>query len=426
MFEKEKKYFPKITDPQCQLKWNWSTLWLNEGTTNSCHRCKRIPLDPDNFDNFHNYDFKVKERKIMLQGKWPTEENGGSGHCNFCKKVEDVGGISDRIGMMNIPNQVPKELFKNPKATSVTPKVLEIFLNDTCNLKCTYCGSKESSQWESEIKKHGPIYDDTGKIMNQASYKVRDKPKDRHRMFFDKTLTWIQKYGNELSRLHLLGGETFYQSELKEVLDVLKKLKNPHLELSIVSNLMVKENLFKNYINQIKALCKDRKIGRFDLSASIDGWGPEAEYARTGLKCDHFEKLFSYAVNEKWMRINVNSTLTTMTIKALPLLFEKIKYYRKINKKIDIRFGFVTGKTHLHPRIYGSDFWKDDFNNIVEAMPKDTPMDNVIVRSFKGALKSITNNNPDLKTIKTFKFYLDQLDRRRNTNWRSVYPYLDI
>ena len=86
MFEKEKKYFPKVTDPQCQLKWNWSTLWLNEGTTNSCHRCLRVPLDPNNFDNFHNLPHKIKEREIMLSGKWPTKENGGSGHCTFCKR----------------------------------------------------------------------------------------------------------------------------------------------------------------------------------------------------------------------------------------------------------------------------------------------------------------------------------------------------
>ena len=70
MFEKEKKYFPKVTDPQCQLKWNWSTLWLNEGTTNSCHRCLRVPLDPNNFDNFHNLPHKIKEREIMLSGKY--------------------------------------------------------------------------------------------------------------------------------------------------------------------------------------------------------------------------------------------------------------------------------------------------------------------------------------------------------------------
>ena len=426
MFEKRKKYFPKITDPQCQLKWNWSTLWLTEGTTNSCHRCLRVPLDPNNFDNFHNLPHKIKEREIMLSGKWPTVENGGSGHCTFCKSVEDAGGVSDRLGMLSIPNQAPKELFENNRATTVTPRILEIFLNDTCNLKCTYCNTRDSSQWEAEIKKYGPLYDETGKILPDESYHIRNKPKERTRFFFEKTLEWIQKHGNELVRLHLLGGETFYQSELQEVLDILKKLKNPNLEFSIISNLMVKENIFKNYIAQIKQLCKDRNIGKFDLTASIDGWGPEAEYARTGLKCEHFEKLFSYAVNEKWINLFTNITTTALTVKSLPLLVEKVKYYRNFNRKISIRFGFVTGKTHLHPRIFGYDFWKQDVQKIIKSMPSDSKQDKIIIDFFQVEFYSITNKEPEKKMIKTFKVFLDQLDQRRNTNWRAVFPYLDI
>lgn len=424
MFEKEKKYFPKITDPQCQLKWNWSTIWADEGTTNSCHRCLRVPLDPKNFGNFHNLPHKIKEREIMLSGKWPTIENGGSGHCNFCKRVEDVGGISDRIGMFSVPNLVPKELFKNNHATNVTPKILEVFLNNKCNLKCTYCGPRLSSQWQSETKKYGPF-----KIESKDFYswnKLKTLSKEKSRFWFNKTLEWIEQNGNELAILNLLGGETFYQSELQEVLDTLKKVKNRNLLLSITSNLMIKENRFKNYLDQIKGLCKNKNIGRFNLTASIDGWGEEAEYARSGLRCDHFEKLFLYAVNEKWIGLNTNSTVSVLTVKSLPLLLEKVKLYRKINKKINIRFGFVTGKNHLHPEIYGNIFWQEDIKKIIESMPCDTNMDKIISDSLVGAFNSITNKEPNHKMIAIFKSFLDQLDQRRNTNWRKVFPYLDI
>ena len=256
--------------------------------------------------------------------------------------------------------------------------------------------------------------------------KLKKKLKDRTRFFLNKTLEWIEKNGNELSRLHLLGGETFYQSELQEVLDTLKKLKNKNLELNIVSNCMVKEDIFKSYIEQIKKLCKDRNIGRFDLTASIDGWGKEAEYCRTGLDCAHFEKLLSYAVHEKWIHLHTNTTLTTMTVRTMPLLIEKIKKFRRINKKISIRFGFVVGKPYLHPKIYGYNFWKDDFQKIIKVMPNDTEMDKKIKDFFKGSFNSIIEKDPQEKLIKNFKFYLDQLDKRRNTNWRKIFPYLDI
>jgi hypothetical protein len=422
MFEKKDIYFPIKQDPACQLKWTWSTLWLTEGTTNSCHRCLHVPLDKENFDSFHNLPHKIKERKIMLEGKWPTIENGGSGHCTYCKDTEDKGGMSDRQQHLTVPNLTPNELLINPLATSVTPKILEIFMNATCNLKCTYCNTRDSTQWRSEIKKYGTLKYQDGDIIQ--AYRERTNHPDS-RIFFEKTLAWVEKNGNELKRLHLLGGETFYQTELQEMLDVLKKLKNPDLQLNIVSNLMVKEDIYKNYIEQIKQLCKDRRIGRFDLTCSIDGWGAEAEYARFGLKLDTWEKLFSYTVNEKWIYLNINQTITSLTMKTMNNLVQTINRYRKI-RSINQHMSFVTGRPWMHPNIYGYKFWSIDIDKILNEMPEDSKQNIISKKYMSGLLKSIPNNDPDYEQISMLKFFLDQLDQRRNTNWKKIFPYLDI
>lgn len=428
MFEKEKTYFPKTKDPQCPLKWNWSTIWLTDGTTSSCHRNKQLAIDPANFDDFHNLPHKIKEREIMLSGKWPTIENGGSGHCNYCKKIEDMGGTSDRLAMLTIPNQSPPELLSNPKATSVTPRILEVFLNDTCNMKCTYCGLRDSSQWKSEIKKYGAMTDTDGNdlaYLSPSNPKMNKNPKQT--FYFEKTKEWIMRHGHKLARLHLLGGETFYQSELDEVLDVLdKKNEKSNLELNIVSNLMVKEERFKSVFEKIERLCRDRKIGRFDLTASIDGWGPEVEYARTGLKCDHFEKLFAYAVNQKWARLHVNLTVSSMSVRSTPTLLRLIKSYRNINEKILLRLSSVTNTPHLHPEVFGRDFWDSDVKNIISEWPQDSEQDKIQGIQMASIFESIQNQDPNQKMLKQFKHFLDQLDQRRHTNWRTVFPYLDI
>ena len=52
MFEKNAKYFPIQTETACQRKWNWSTLWLTQGHTASCHRVNHVSLPLDEFDNF--------------------------------------------------------------------------------------------------------------------------------------------------------------------------------------------------------------------------------------------------------------------------------------------------------------------------------------------------------------------------------------
>ena len=423
MFEKEKKYFPIKTKPACQLKWTWSTLWLTTGTTNSCHRCLHVPLDLENFDSFHNHPHKIKEREIMLSGKWPTIENGGSGKCQYCKKVEDTGGFSDRMHHLTIPNQYPKELDQDQTATSVTPKILEVFMNSTCNLKCTYCNTRDSSQWRSEANKFGTLKHLDGTDMS-FYHPMKNHPNTRQ--FFEKTLQWIEKNGHELQRLHLLGGETFYQSELQEMIDTLKKIKNRHLELNIISNLMVKESTFKNYIEQIKGLILDKNIGRFDLTASIDGWGPEAEYARSGLKCEHWEKLFSHAVNQKWMVINTNQTVTNLTVKSIPKLYEKINQYKKINKKISTHFSMVTGRDWMHPDVLGYKFWEKDIKKILEQMPDKTDREKIARNYLEGSFSQIKNADIKQDQLKTLHYFLDQLDQRRGTNWRKIYPYLDI
>jgi len=421
MFEKEKKYFPIKTKTACQLKWNWSTIILTEGTTSSCHRCLKVPLDKDNFDNFHNLPHKIKEREIMLQGKWPTKENGGSGHCTYCKDIEDSGGLSDRQHHLNIPNQVPEELENDTTLTKITPKVLEIFLNKTCNLKCTYCNTRNSTQWNIESKKFGPLKDTNG---NEFSGYTFSESVPEHRQLFEKSMDWIKRNSSKLTRLHLLGGETFYQSELQEVIDTLSSLKNPNLELNIVSNLMVKENTYKNYIEQIKKLCIDRNIGRFDLTVSIDGWGKEAELARFGLKLDHWEKLFQYTVNQKWIFLNTNQVITALTMRTIPDLINVIQKYRKI-RTINQEITFVDGREWMHPKIFGKKFWENDIKKILDIMPEDNENNKNSKKYMAGCLNSLPDKQ-NKKLIQELKYFLDQLDRRRNTNWKEVYPYLDI
>ena len=421
MFEKEKKYFPIDTKTACPLKWGWSTLFLKTGTTSSCHRCAKVNLTSENFDSFHNHPLKLKEREIMLNGKWPTKENGGTGHCNFCKKHEDVGKISDRQRHLVIPNMSSIELNENPQAIKVTPTILELYLNNTCNMKCVYCGPYFSSLWQKELEKHGDVQ--IGNNVYQKKLKFDD---DTQSLFFKKTLSWLDLNGQKLKRLNILGGEPFYQKEFDLLLNYLEKRYFPNLELNIVSNLMTKENIFYSCHDKIKNLLKQRKIGRYDLSVSIDNWGKEAEYARSGLNLSHFKKLFEYCVAEKWIKMNINTTVTNLTIKTFPNLIKYVDVHRK-RKKIEFFGGEVVGDTLnlLHPEVYGQIFWQSDFDNILQALPKLSEQDRLTVGIYEGILHSLPKDKNKEKIIK-FKEYLDILDRRRNTKWRSVYPYLDI
>jgi hypothetical protein len=84
------RVFPIHTDTACQLKWNWSTIFLTTEKTASCHRTNHHRFDSEQFD-FHNTPSKLEDRRRMLQGLWP--EKG----CDYCKDIERAGGHSDRI-----------------------------------------------------------------------------------------------------------------------------------------------------------------------------------------------------------------------------------------------------------------------------------------------------------------------------------------
>ena len=59
-------------------------------------------------------------------------------------------------------------------------------------------------------------------------------------------------------------------------------------------------------------------------------------------------------------------------------------------------------------------------------MPEDNKANIISKKYMNGILKSIPDTVPDYKQISVLKVFLDDIDKRRNTNWRKIFPYLDI
>ena len=146
------KVFPIKSDTACLLKWAWSTVYLGQGTSSSCHRTDQAPIPPDNFASFHNLPNKVAARELMKSGSWPK------GGCQYCEKIEAAGGMSDRQYQLHAGHEqdrTPEELLTDPEAVEVVPTILEVYFNNTCNMACLYCGSHFSTKWEEENKRFG-------------------------------------------------------------------------------------------------------------------------------------------------------------------------------------------------------------------------------------------------------------------------------
>lgn len=406
-----KTYFPIKTNPACQFKWTWSSLYLYTGQTNSCHRIERQALTPETIEDFHNLPKKIADRELMLSGQWPT------GGCEYCKKIEDVGGVSDRLMQLNVPGLSPPELDHDINAVHVTPRIVEVYFDNLCNMSCVYCSDIFSSKIQQENNKFGR-FEKNGLVIDNVN------PKNPNfEELTEKFWGWLDKNYATIRRFHIVGGEPFYQKQFDTYIEFLESRKNTELELTVISNLMVDHDRLVDRINKIKRLVAQRKIKRFDLTCSIDCWGTEQEYIRQGLNLEHWKKNFEYVVNQKWIVVNINQVVSALSIPSMTPLLEYLNQQRAC-REIGHHLISVTEPTYLNPDIFGPGMFDSYFEDILAIMPEETWQQQQIKQYMHGVQMQIANAPRQHNELVKLRTYLDELDRRRNTNWRSTFPWL--
>lgn len=301
-----------ISPSMCFAKWAQVSLHLTNGMTNSCYhpplhkvnlaQIKENPL------TLHNTDEKKAERKMMLHGERPEG-------CQYCWRIEDVGGRSDRIyrsGEIWAQNS-KKDIFTVLDEGNITPRYAEVNFNQACNFKCMYCSPHLSTTWEDEIEKFGPydIVNDEGKIEfhNNVEYLARDglmplKVKQDENPYLQAFWKWWPDLYKKLEVFRVTGGEPLMDVNTFRVLDYMYEHPNSWLEFSVTSNLCPpKQELMDKFIEKIKLLEKiqiwedkerfnpgsgnhwyvNMALKHFSLFVSLDSVGEQAEYIRSGL-----------------------------------------------------------------------------------------------------------------------------------------------
>ena len=418
----QKRIFPIKNDPACLLKWGWSTIYLNSGTTSSCHRTKKYAIDPNNFDQFHNHPEKIKERQLMLQGQWP-----GNG-CEYCKKTEDMGGVSDRQFHLQVqadPGLTAPELHVDPQATEVTPTMLEVYFNNTCNMACVYCGSHYSSLWEAENKK----FED---ILNKNGHYEFSIENSQHNPYYDKMCKDLWQYLETdnrykiLRRFHILGGEPFLLKELDDSINFWHTHANPDLVFSLITNLNIPHKVFLSYMDRFQQLVESNKIWKLQITGSLDCWGPEQEYVRYGLNLKQWQQNFEYLLDKKWATLSINSALSSLTIKKLPELIEKINEWNIIRGSLDpIILSFNWTNREDCPMIFGPGIFDNEFEKALQSLHVFSDHTQGIYNSLESIRRTINKQQKNLEKINKLKTYLSKLDQRRGTNWKQTFPWLD-
>lgn len=403
------KIFPIKNSSACALKWGWNTFRLYNGKSSSCHRVAPEFVPVEQFDQFHNMPKVLEDRALMRKGEWPV----GRG-CEYCSDVEQNGGLSDRLYHNQLPGQTPVNFGG---LDHVTPSISEIYLDNTCDLACVYCIPDFSSKINQELNKFGP---------NIIGLKNITKVADSDQ-YLELYLNWLDKNSHSLTRISILGGEPLLQKKMWVLLDFLKTKQNPNLELAINTNLNASESTVQQYVETVKELILRKSIKRADIRGSLDCTGPQAEFIRYGVDLGRWQKNFEYLSHYKWLNLSIHQVIMSLSIKTIAEFQGQIQAWKKINPRITQGFFTVDGPNYeiYHPEIFGSSFFIDQLSTLANNFICMTDHDNICKDRLIGIINVLSNSKVNHTRLKKLLLTLNQIDQRRNTNWRLLWPEIE-
>ena len=186
--------------------------------------------------------------------------------------------------------------------------------------------------------------------------------------------------------------------------------------------MQIKPELFKRNMEKLRELSKTVREIRF--VASIDCWGPAIEYIRNGLDLATFEENMNYLVNECPEIIpTINATVSSLSIPYTAELVKKVIVWSRI-RLVSVNFNKCIDPIIYDPHIMPAGTYGVYINELLELGKELYSYDTVSIEYLKGIFNEIETSPAIPEKIIKLKEELDQLDSRRNTNWKDTFPWL--
>lgn len=433
----------------CLAKWTQVTMHLHNGMTHSCHHPvpHKVPLEEleNNPKALHNTLFKKQKRKEMLEGKRPDE-------CNYCWNVEDTSNsFSDRIFKSTETWSLPYlEEVKNSKwDDDYNPKYVEVSFSNTCNFKCSYCGPMFSSKWVEEIERHGAYPTSTNfndlrwvKDSNQLPYKQTE-----YNPYIEAFWKWWPDLYNDLHTFRITGGEPLLSKDTWKLLEFIAETSTPNrnLNLSINTNLGVPKYLVERFVKLAKKIIDDGRVNEFIIFTSCESFGEQAEYIRTGLDFKLFSENVEYILSElPKVTVNVMATFNALSVfgydKLIDYIFDLKRKYKNNERywisAVQLDTSYLRWPPHMSVKILTDEqkelilksATKALYYGIKEFTHDNYGFSNVEIQKIKRLYDYATSNDDSFdveKNRKDFIKYVNEHDKRRDTNFLQTFPELE-
>jgi hypothetical protein len=434
--ELAKSLLDNVSPTMCLAKWNQVSLHLPTGLTNSCYHPPLHEIDAtkleDNPAALHNTAEKLNQRQQMLKGERPEG-------CSYCWNMEDTGEMSDRHYRSGEPwaMQDFTAIKQNPMDERWTPRYVEVNFNNACNFKCSYCSPQFSTTWGKEIAVYGQY--PTSPPHNAPEHfqgRKRPIPHREDNPYVTAFWKWWPTLYKNLKHFRMTGGEPMMDNNTYKVFEYVIDNPKQDLHLNVTSNMCPPNNKLKNkYFDMVKKICIEEKVEHFMQFVSVDAWGKQAEYIRNGLE---FNRMWDN-VDEFLDRIPVRNSVTfiitynNLSVTSLDKLLEGILELRKRHSKTYQRVWFDIPLLR-QPAWQQITLLPESYQAIHEAnieyMRKNSGeekglhifKDFEIQKMLRNLAYWRKNANASTQNKKNFYAFFNEHDRRRLTNFETVFP----
>lgn len=440
--EKTQDTDKKFSSCFCFAKWYHANIYFQTGETHSCYHPAPHAIDVERIKSvpsaIHNTVEKIQERKDMLAGVRPKG-------CQYCWNIEDLDKnlISDRqirTGSLYKEERI-SEIKENPYDFQVNPEYIELSFSNLCNFKCGYCHPKASSRFLTEIQQFGPYEKSKNHRCDVDWFKIYD---EENNPYLEAWWKWWPSLSKSLKILRITGGEPLIQKSTYKMLDFLNEFPNEDLELNVNSNLGSRAEIVDEFCKKAQSLVDNKKIRCFKLFSSIDTWGDQAMYIRTGLNLDVFEKNIKSYLSKTTSPITFMITFNVFSIVSFSELLKKILEWRQLFPQEGADF------RDFHRIRFDISYLKEPLQYDINILPKEEYLgylqkhlefmkENVddnqknkftfmeyqrLLRIFE-YMKSTHYDETKIKEGRSdFFSFFNEFDRRRKTNLLETFPQM--
>jgi hypothetical protein len=131
-----------------------------------------------------------------------------------------------------------------------------------------------------------------------------------------------------------------------------------------------------------------------------------------------WEENFNTLLSFKSVIISIHSTISPTTLPTMAEFYRKIMEWNKI-RQVNFGWNTIATPTFMNPEILGH-YATDFFDDLLSTIPDDDHR-----KSYLNGFKTQVVSYPvDKKRLRRLSDYLDKIDVRRNTDWKSLFPWL--